>query len=31
MGLADLIALPNIATRIKVPENKVLGPKPDMW
>jgi len=34
MGLADLIAIPNIATRLKVPEkttDKVLGPKPDAW
>ena len=34
MGLADLIAIPNIAARLKVPEetsDKVLGPKPDMW
>ncbi|XP_068476542.1 uncharacterized protein [Phaseolus vulgaris] len=34
MGLADLIAIPNIAARLKVPEkttNKVLGPKPDAW
>jgi len=34
MGLADLIAIPNIATKLKVPEktsDKVLGPKPDMW
>jgi len=33
MGLADLIAIPNIAARIKVPEkatDKVLGPKPDV-
>ncbi|XP_068486764.1 uncharacterized protein [Phaseolus vulgaris] len=32
MGLADLIAIPNIAARLKVPEKtteKVLGPKPD--
>jgi len=34
MGLADLIAIPNIAARFKVPEKtteKVLGPKPDAW
>ncbi|XP_068476658.1 uncharacterized protein [Phaseolus vulgaris] len=34
MGLADLIAIPNIAVRLKVPEkvsDKVLGPKPDAW
>jgi len=34
MGLVDLIAIPNIAVRLKVPEkttNKVLGPKPDVW
>ena len=34
MGLADLIAIPNIATRLKAPEkvgDKVLGPKPDAW
>ncbi|XP_068474791.1 uncharacterized protein [Phaseolus vulgaris] len=34
MGLADLIAIPNIAARLKVPEkvsDKVLGPKPDTW
>ena len=34
MGLADLIAIPNIVVRLKVPEetsDKVLGPKPDMW
>jgi len=34
MGLADLIAIPNIAARLKVPEKtteKVLGPKPDAW
>ena len=34
MGLADLIAIPNIAARLKVPEkttDKVLGPKPDAW
>ena len=34
MGLADQIAIPNIAARLKVPEkttNKVLGPKPDAW
>jgi len=34
MGLADLIAIPNIVARLKVPEkttNKVLGPKPDAW
>ena len=34
MGLADLIAIPNIAARLKVPEKvseKVLGPKPDTW
>jgi len=34
IGLADLIAIPNIATRLKVPEKtteKVLGPKPDAW
>jgi len=32
--LADLIANPNIAARLKVPEkttDKVLGPKPDAW
>ncbi|XP_068504456.1 uncharacterized protein [Phaseolus vulgaris] len=34
MGLADLIAIPNIDARLKVPEkttDKVLGPKPDAW
>jgi len=34
MGLADLIAILNIAARLKVPEKttkKVLGPKPDTW
>jgi len=34
MGLADLIAIPNIAARLKVPEKttkKVLGPIPDAW
>ena len=34
MGLADLIAIPNIAARLKAPEkttDKVLGPKPDTW
>ncbi|XP_068486658.1 uncharacterized protein [Phaseolus vulgaris] len=34
MGLADLIAIPNIAVRLKVPEkttDKVLGLKPDAW
>jgi len=34
MGLADLIAIPNIAARLKVSEkvsDKVLGPKPDIW
>jgi len=34
MGLADLIAIPNIAARLKVPEKttkKDLGPKPDTW
>jgi len=34
MGLADLIAIPNIAARLKVREKttkKVLGPKPDAW
>jgi len=34
MGLADLIAIPNIAVRLKVPEKtieKVLGPTPDTW
>jgi len=34
MGLADLISIPNIAARLKVPEmttDKVLGPKPDAW
>ncbi|XP_068498260.1 uncharacterized protein [Phaseolus vulgaris] len=34
MGLADLIAIPNIAARLKVPEkttDKVLGQKPDAW
>ena len=32
IGLADLIAIPNIAARLKVPEkttDKVLGAKPD--
>ena len=32
MGLVDLIAIPNIVARLKVPEKttkKVLGPKPD--
>ncbi|XP_068504380.1 uncharacterized protein [Phaseolus vulgaris] len=34
MGLADLIAIPNIAVRLKAPEkvsDKVLGPKPNAW
>jgi len=34
MGMADLITIPNIAARLKVPEkvsDKVLGPKPDAW
>jgi len=34
MGLADLIAIPNIAARLKASEkvgDKVLGPKPDVW
>ena len=34
MGLVDLIAIPNIAARLKVLEkvsDKVLGPKPDTW
>jgi len=34
MGLADLIAVPNISARLKAPEkvgDKVLGPKPDAW
>jgi len=34
MGLADLIAIPNIVARLKLPEKtteKVLGPKPDTW
>ena len=34
MGLADLIAIPNISARLKVPEkvgDKVLGSKPDAW
>jgi len=34
MGLADLIAIPNIAARLKVLEkttDKVLGPKSDEW
>jgi len=34
MGLADLIAVPDIAARLKAPEkvgDKVLGPKPDAW
>jgi len=34
MGLADLIAIPNIAVKLKAPEkvgDKVLGPKPDAW
>jgi len=34
MGLADLIAIPNIAARLKAPEkvgDKVLGPKPNVW
>ncbi|XP_068466261.1 uncharacterized protein [Phaseolus vulgaris] len=34
MGLDDLIAIPNIAARLKVPEkttDKVLGPKSDAW
>ena len=34
MGLADLIVIPNIAARLKVPEKtteKILGPKPDAW
>ena len=34
MGLANLIAIPNIAARLKVPEKmaeKILGPKPDAW
>ena len=34
MGLADLIAIPNISARLKAPKkvgDKVLGPKPDAW
>jgi len=34
MGLADLIAIPKIASRLKTPEkvsDKVLGPKPNAW
>ena len=34
MVLADLIAIPNIAAKLKVPEKtteKVLGPKQDAW
>ena len=34
MGLADLIAITNIAARLKAPEkvsDKVLGPKPNAW
>ena len=34
MGLADLIAIPNISARLKAPEkvgDKVLGSKPDAW
>ena len=34
MGLVDLIAIPNIAARLKAPEkvgDKVLGPKPNAW
>jgi len=34
MGLADLIAIPNIAARLKAPEkvgDKVLGPKSNAW
>ncbi|XP_068461583.1 uncharacterized protein [Phaseolus vulgaris] len=34
MGLADLIAIPNIAARLKAPKkttDKVLGQKPDAW
>ena len=34
MGLADLIAIPNIAARLKALEkvgDKVLGPKPNAW
>ena len=34
MGLADLIAIPNIAARLKAPQkvgDKVLGPKPNAW
>ena len=34
MGLANLIAIPNISARLKAPEkvgDKVLGPKPDAW
>ena len=34
MGLADLVAIPNISARLKAPEkvgDKVLGPKPDAW
>ena len=34
MGLADLIAIPNIAARLKAPEkvgDKMLGPKLDAW
>ena len=34
MGLADLIAIPNIAVRLKAPKkvgDKVLGPKPNAW
>jgi len=34
MGLTDLIAIPNIAVRLKAPEkvsDKVLGPNPNTW
>ena len=34
MELADLIAIANIAAKLKVPEkttDKVLGPKPNVW
>jgi len=32
MGLADLIAIPNIAAKLKAPENSTrVGPKPDAW
>ena len=34
IGLADLIAIPNIAARLKAPEkvgDKVLGPKLNAW